>query len=569
MRLPRFHPAVWIALVCFALMALGAYLRLFVSVGFLGYMDEQYWVAAAALSSLGGLPYYNDLHIQQNCALLYEPFVWLYYKIVGSTGVLLFVRHLYFILAAASAALYFKYFRPRTDLATSLAIVLLLMIATWWAQPSLGYNSIGGLCFGCGSLLAIRGLDERQWKHLFGSGILFAIALGAYPTLLGAVICLWLILAGFCIYLKIPWLKQMLFANGVTVVFLGGFLLSIVLRTSVDDVFMVYKFSTAHSSLGSFSWKVTYGLWLWYKFLPPWWILAPYFVLWVVLWKKHDVPWQFFAIPFAIYMAIKDPPESGTFFPPMSMLLVVSGIPLLVQAWREGLRENWKYIALWGGGFAGTAFTCWSSALTIYVTFVTSNFCLIVVMFLASRSRRFTPWVSASTMILMAIIFFHRYGLNQLDDHEVTYETEMMMSGPYAGLLTSPERATFLKQLEADIETGTKNAKTILFYDEFPMGYLMTPLFPATRTLWSHTLRESFNVKGFIREYYYDAKNRPDVIFRFNYFSDNGRKVPVTPEQFKPYEDVFWDYLPKEAEYGEVIRRDSYSVFKKKSLDAR
>ena len=546
-------------------MVIGAYCRLFVSVGFLGLMDEQYWVAAAALSSLGGVPYYNDLHIQQTSSLLYEPFVFLYYKIFGSYGVILFVRHLYFALALGCAYIYFRFFRAFTDVITALAIASLLIVSTWWAQPSLGYNSIGGLCFGCGALLAVLGVDQRRWKWLGWSGFFFFLSLGAYPTLLGALISLWAAIAVLRGIAKKPWVRETLFANGITILFLGGFLLSLILRTSVNDLMNVYQFSTAHSSLGSFTMKLGYGLWLWYKFLPPWWILGPFFILWLALWKRFDVPWQFFAVPFAVMMAIKDPPEPGTFHPPMVMLLVVAGIPLLVQAARTSWKGNWTFLALFTAAFAGTFFTCWSSALTIYTTFVTSTYALAVVLMMASRSKLYTPWVALTTMVIPLIIFFHKNVFNQRDDAAITNEVELLTSGPYAGLFTSPERAEFLNQLQSDINESTRGAKSIIFYDEFPMGYLMTDLFPATRTLWMHTLRESYNVKGYIRSYYFDTKNRPDVIFRFNYYLIDGKKHWVTPEQFKPYEDVFWDYLPREAEYTEVLKRDAYSVFRRKS----
>lgn len=545
-------------------MVIGSYFRLFVSVGFLGLMDEQYWVAAAALSSLGGIPYYNDLHIQQTSSLLYEPLVYLYYKLFGSTGVILFVRHLYFALALGCAWIYFRFFRRFTDLVTALAIASLLIVSTWWAQPSLGYNSIGGLCFGCGALLAVRGVDERNWKWLGGSGIFFFFSLAAYPTLLGALVALWAAIAILRFKQKKSWVREMLFANGITILFLGAFLLSLILRTSVKDLINVYEFSTAHSSLGSFTGKLSYGIWLWYKFLPPWWGLAPFFGLWFYLWRKFDVPWQLFAVPFALMMWIQEPPEAGTFHPPMVMLLTVSGIPLVVEATRRSLKDNWSFVALLCAALAGTLLTCWSSALTIYTTFVTSTYALAVVFLYASRSRHYTPWVALSTLLIPLIIFFHKNVFNQRDDAAVTSQVELLTTGPYAGLLTSPQRAEFLNQLQADIDATTQGARSIIFYDEFPMGYLMTPLFPATRTLWMHTLRESYNVKGYIRASYFDSANRPDVIFRFNYFPVDGKKMSVTPDQFKPAEDVFWDYLPREAEYSRILEREAYSVFRRR-----
>jgi hypothetical protein len=72
----------------------------------------------------------------------------------------------------------------------------------------------------------------------------------------------------------------------------------------------------------------------------------------------------------------------------------------------------------------------------------------------------------------------------------------------------------------------------------------MSQLKPATRALFTHTLAESAPVRPFFREFFSHEENRPDVIFRFNYYMIDGRKLNLHPRQFEPYQDVFWYYLP-------------------------
>jgi hypothetical protein len=59
------------------------------------------------------------------------------------------------------------------------------------------------------------------------------------------------------------------------------------------------------------------------------------------------------------------------------------------------------------------------------------------------------------------------------------------------------------------------------------------------------------------------------VIFRISKIPSPGGKGywDVGPEQFLPYKDVFWNYLPLESgEYERVLERPFYSVFRKKQL---
>jgi hypothetical protein len=298
---------------------------------------------------------------------------------------------------------------------------------------------------------------------------------------------------------------------------------------------------------------VSYGFSLLLAFLPPLWFWIPLFVGWLWFRWKRGLAWQFFAAPVCIYMLLKTPPEDGPIQPSLVLLLALSGAPLVFRA-------GWSTAALWCTGVFAAALTCWSSALTVYATYVTATSALAAV-YAASKPR--APWIALLTFVIPLTVFYDRVASRALDDRST--ELEMFSSGPNAGLWTSRARYAFLNQVEADVAEASSGASSILFYNEFPLGYLMSSLRPATKTMFLHGLRESGPaIQGFYRQYYFDPANRPDIIFRFKYFDMNGLRMSVDPVQYKPYEDPFWNYLPSEAEYSLWRDRDSYSVFRRK-----
>jgi hypothetical protein len=564
----RLDTATWTAIVLFAVMAVGSYLRLFVGVGILGAVDEAYWVGNAILTALGGQHYYTETFFQQTASLLYEPLALLYHKFFGTFGIVLFVRHLYFALVALCTFLFFKYFRSRTDLITSLAIASVPLVGTWRDEPSLSYSSVGSLGFGTGMLLAIRGIELGSRRLIIASGIFFAFCVGAFPTFALAVALFWLMVIVARSYLGQSFWKEVLIANATTSVLLAAFGLSLIARSGFDNILFSYQFTTTgHSSLGSLSAKLIYGFNLWLAFLPPLWVWVSALCLWWLLWMWKALPWQIFAVAAGLGMLfLSHPPEEGPIHAHLVLLLALSGLPLVLGEARRNLRNSWGEIVLYSAALISVIVPWWTSALTIYTAWFTTTYCLATIYYFSRKSGR-SKYISLLTFAVPLTIFVTRTVLYQRDDYKITGEVALMTDGPFAGIFTSPMRAEFLDRVQADVNDACVNSASILFYNEFPIGYLMSPLRPATRTLYLHTMRESGPaIQQFFREYYFDPAKRPDVIFRFKYYSDNGRNVSMTPDQFKPYVDVFWNYLPSEAEYTVFRDRDSYTVFKKKSL---
>ena len=556
MNLRRFHISEWIALVLFAALLVGAYVRLYFSLGFLGYMDEAYWVASSLMSSLGGRPYHNELYIQQTASLLYEPLVWIYYKVFGNFAIMLFVRHLYFALSLIVSGVYFQFLQRRTDLITALAVASLPLVGGYWGEPSLGYNAIGGLCFGAGALLAVEG-------YAAASGVFFSLSVGAYPTLIGGVIAFWILHLVAKSYLKLPVWREVFVSGGVTGLGLGLFIGSLIWREGFESLQLVYRFSTAHSSMGSFLGKVDYGFHLWLAFMPPWYAVLGLFAVWISAWRKFLVPWSVFAAAMTAWIFLREPPEQGPFYSAAYMLMIVSSLPMVLLS---DFRARWQEKLIWTAAAASTLLTCWSSALTLYTTVVTGTYA-VAMAFVLSSVRGTSRWLSLVLFVIPLCVFAEKNVWHVGDDGDIADQSYRFTSGGLAGIGTTWERHQFLAQIQEDLNSAKPRATTVLFYNEFPMGYLMSDLQPATLTMFLHTLRESGPpIQAFYRDYYSNPANRPDIFVRFRYFVEEGVKKSVEPEQFKPNEDVFWDFLPSTGDYVVYRDRDAYTVFKKKSL---
>src|ERR1044072_6315878 len=141
------------------LMTFAAYARIFFC---LGLLDESQHLGTAMLSSLGGKPFENELFIQQTASLLYEPLVYLYYKIFGNFAIMLAFRNVLFVLTLFWAREIYLFFRSRSGVTAALSMCLVPICGMAAAYPSLNYNALGMWGFGLGSLWLLRALERGE-----------------------------------------------------------------------------------------------------------------------------------------------------------------------------------------------------------------------------------------------------------------------------------------------------------------------------------------------------------------------------------------------------------------------
>ena len=96
---------------------------------------------------------------------------------------------------------------------------------------------------------------------------------------------------------------------------------------------------------------------------------------------------------------------------------------------------------------------------------------------------------------------------------DLTYRVEY---GPFAGLYTTPERGSLIRDLPACLSKVTHPEERIFFFYDFPAGYLMTDMPWASNSSWQFKVEQP-QWMGFhraIEHYWKDPKHHPDIIVK-------------------------------------------------------
>ena len=115
-----------------------------------------------------------------------------------------------------------------------------------------------------------------------------------------------------------------------------------------------------------------------------------------------------------------------------------------------------------------------------------------------------------------------------------------------------------MRELRRDVaDVTSKGSCSILFYYDFPAGYLMTTATPDTNTSFLYSRESHLHVfSPWLRAYYDDRDELPDVAVRLT-------EIPQTELPRRPRyiaSDVL-DRLIRSQLYEQVLRKDSYAVF--------
>ncbi len=527
--------------------------------------DEAYYVACALLTAIGGKPYTNDMYFQQNASLLYEPIVFIYNRIIGTTGVILFVRHLYFILAMGCSTSFYCLFR-RLIKSDQAAIVSLLPITfIFGVLPSLSYNTISSLCFGMGMALTINGLLSKKFYLQAWGSVSLALATFAYPSFgFGAFLFL---LTG----LAWSWrtdkaIFKSLFISAIICAFVFGGLWTLTLsRFGYQNLLDSIQLTRDFGAMGNPMTKLHQAFDIFRLYCPPTWCLGLILVgifgisLFALNWL-----WAMPLIGLSFLLTSPVSPEALPSHVFLSMICLL-GLPSILLGRRNWDRNFIVSFSIVVPSVLMAFLVGWTSANTAYTTALTSQFAVIAILFLgvakAPRSLTFLAMV-----FLHGPLLFWNYK-HVYRDNPIGELTMMMQSGPYAGLLTTAERKQVLTEVESDINEMKKKANSILFYDYFPAGYLFSNLRPATRSVYIHQLPYGLPARHMYTQFYQDPKNRPDVFFQFESFPIfTNTYVYFRPEMTKSPEDDFYDMLSNTGDYKLIQQRKHYKVWLKKTL---
>jgi hypothetical protein len=558
---------------------LGAYIRLYFG---LDVTDESYHVAASLLTALGAKFFINDSQIGQSASLVYEPIMYLYHSCFGNFGVILFVRHLYFLLALI--CFYTIYRLLRKSIAPDLAFLIsaLIVVFSPYPSPTLGYNTIGSLFFGIGAALTINSVMSNRLALSLLGGWAFAVCVFAYPAFgLGIIILyigllceswtnkkfaramlIWGAMSAAILYLIFWGITSYRF--GFDAIIKAAHTTQLYGSGTLNRAFLEYKIDFFKDTLAALA--------------PPWWgfLLLIIFLLYL---KKINQSWTwsifFSALLFLIFVPA---PLSESQSPLLYIAPMVVTLIFCVGVVHEiiSFRNNYKCIyahrtMILTSAIMGIVCFVNSSTQIIASALGTRLGLIFILSKTATQGKRAAMTVPICALYLALIYYSFTFSYREeLLSNMSTFVT----TGPFAGILTSDFKAAVLNHLENDLLRTSMGAESIVSYDNFPAGFLMTDLRPATRSLFIHPLPYGHWDRADYTIYYENVANRPDIVLQMEIFPYAKNSFSINRNEWThPPTDTFFDYLPLTGDYNlvQIFTLNShvaYRIWRKKNLSS-
>ncbi len=430
--------------------------------------DEAFYVALPYRFAIGDKPYVDEWNLCQGTALLLTPVVALYMKVRGSSdGIILFLRHLYFLMTCGIALAIYRRYR-------NVGIALIPLCFVPLGIPNLSYNTVGAGAFLLG-LIFVR----RSWL----AGVLHGIASLAYPPM-GAAAVLFAPWHAWLAHDERRARRFFLYAAGgaAAVAFLLAaygvgpsdlWVLRERMKTSADP-HRGYGFSKVF--------EIALALALYVLKPGSWLALGGLIAGFLAERKGRPFVAASCALAGLLGLAFFSRASWGGLGAHGFLLALAALAPVLV--WRLGTEARPPFLTVWVPSLVLAIVMGWTSTNGILNCGVGFTGGAIVAVLLLDR------WIGAldrrapavmHVVVLGALLYFNR---TVFRDGNVTDLTARMSRGPFQGLLTHPEKRVFFDEMVDDIEGAARGAGTIVIYPQFPAGYLVTRRRPATPSVW-------------------------------------------------------------------------------------
>jgi hypothetical protein len=523
------------------------YWRLWYGVDF---TDESFYVAVPYRLALGAKPFVDETSVtQQTTAILLYPFVRAYYAVTGMTGIVLFVRHLQFLLSLLVAFSVYRSLRLFLDRRLALPIALTAVVFVPFTIHSLSYDSVGSSLLTAGCFLGVRSLvDPWPRTSRLGSAVCLGLAAFAYPPLLIPVAA--------CVAIRLALapgrrlreaLEHGTVALGLPALGLAGLAASVGLSTVVAD----YRHSSEFLGQAGGVGKLRLILHQTERTLPHWGLLLPAVLfLWLAWRYRRDAA----VIALAALPLLVLPPRVTFFTTSLNFVAHLGWLaPALFVLVRGRPGAKLLFLVVWVPSFVAGATTAYSSANGA-VNFGVGGFpaAIVATVFLVwafeDAIRRADARVLALSPALLVLgLLVWSDTIPVYRDGNLSALSTRMQSGPYAGLATTPWKRTWIDGLQKDLERY-ESWCTILFFDDFPAGYLLTEAKPDTNGAWVATVAPQLQKPyqdALLR--YYRGRGYPDVVVLM-------RRIPYTRHTGRS------DYYPSSDPLLRAIRSPAYRL---------
>ncbi|MGZ6448292.1 MAG: hypothetical protein ACXWRA_09685 [Pseudobdellovibrionaceae bacterium] len=494
--------------------------------------------------------------VVQSAAILLQPLVQLFlYFSKGGQGLVLFMRHCFFILSILASYVSFNYQRKYLPLIPALLGAFLILSFWPFSIPSMSYNTMGMLFLLIGEILIFEQIYKSRATSFLPLGVTFLLlAAFCYPTFAIPTLLLFILIASR--FKKIEISKMLLISCGVILVTFGSALIYLVFfYTSPGRLKVIFDFVKTYGVHGTWTSKlVMIGDQLahnW-KFI----VLQVSFLLFPAVLFKYSQKLAFI-ISVGLAILLFWYPSAGIGLPPFHITILSLSIVGVVLAL---IRQELVVIAFIG--FVSGGISAWTSSngLTNFAIGGLVGGVAYAVLFYKSLHNWKIIWARAVYFVVIgSIITFQLRSLGRSvygDDSTLVNLTQRVENGAFWGLRTTPEKRDFLHQISTDIANFSHDNATIAFFDFFAGGPLISDLKISTPMIWTNSLSQFPQDRSLLARFYEVPNSQPDILVWFD-------SIPVASyfnyDLHHNQQDDLRDFLI--VSYEKKITRKEYSIY--------
>lgn len=551
--------------------------------------DESYYSTLSLRFARGDLPLWESSDMQQFSAFLLTPFIALYTNIAGgTTGLILFSRIFYFVVAFLISVIFLRSFQKLVGEKLALFSAIIIWTYAPFNIYTLGYNNMVNIFLVLSVSLAWCAVSERDGKKK----ILFLIATAITQVLMcvfhpaGVFACLFIIALMTILLIRQNKGKKGL-AKMLITYFVSGFLtvlliaLLIVGRTGIE-----LAVKGLHNMLNNpFYGEETKNYFILLRDAAQYiWNNIPLNILYVlvlafVLITRYKWRHKFkmvylimvlvlFVLGIANAFVVRDPSVRGIYLF-LNIAIMMPIICFMLSKKEKKITCNlvlFFYVPSWmlflgvlcfsAGGYYQAPQALLLAGISVLILFGV----WVKEAFKAKRILRSVFQYSVMTIIcccmtINSLCFPYR-------DVAINLATTHIERGIYAGLYTNEQKAEKLVQFETDIK-ALGGQGTIQFLECFPAGYSMSDMKADSHDLFMSTYYlYGMDWSNSILRYYNEVAGMPNyIVYAHEYFTPVFRENIDIKDINDPYyvlHSMIRNY------YTPVMEKDEYSIYRKK-----
>ncbi|HWW04945.1 hypothetical protein [Collimonas sp.] len=540
--------------------------RLFYGVDF---TDEAFYIALPYRFSLGDIPLKDEQNLAQLAGVLVMPFTRIFLYFQGNTdGIVLFSRHLHFVFTVLVGSSVFIATQRTLRWSVALMVSVICVVFVPFNIHGLSYNTMGCgfLTMGCFLGMVDQDRDSvSRWAYFF-SGMCHCLAILVYPTLL-APVCVYAIVVLFnSNYLRVQRVNYV--RGGLLAAMIP---LALVLRAGVGSLSSIVDYFRSVGVQGGGWGKLVDVIVNFYLQSPHVNILLTGMGI-LAIWHFFKPRWMRFVLPLLpfllVFCAVSTDGTESLYFVVANgtaSLYFVVGISLLGPFVYPFVAHDkfggGVFRLIWWPSFIGGLVTAWSSsngtangAIGMFPAALASTILII-------RALQLMPSVSkimhasrnvmmmATPALIIAPLLIGGYVDVYGEPVPLTSKllTERVATGPYRGIKTTEQKNVLINKFSQDLALLVRPNDTILFFSDFPAGYLFTNARPVANTIWLSSL----------------GPKPPDLTSTIKFYQKNGIKpslVFLLKKSRDPSGLLF--NMVKGNGYRKIFDSESYDVYR-------